>query len=350
MKKSLRSLLFLGLLVASGRAAGASQLELVFRPVGGWVFPASLKAEVTLAPVGTPGPVRSPQVVSLAERFRTDVAPRTTWQVSVRGDGFWAPPQIVFVGEEEVSRSVDVLPAGAITGEVRAPPSAKLPTTLLLRLRPAPGAAKVFAEIEERCPLDSKNRFRCTIPAGSFDLRLRAAGFVTQYRWGAQVPRHRALAVGTLVLRPGASIVGWIDAPSRDFQFNDCTVELSPLVLGVQRTPANVERRNSLNVKAKANSRGFFELAGMDAGSYSVTVRHPQYAPSRVNPVEVAAGTETELKAVRLEPPAELTVEVSPPLDSYGRIWRLELLRRGVTHPGGAFAVRASRGRGAARG
>jgi hypothetical protein len=330
MKRALGRFLLLGLLAGAG-SAEATPVELIFRPVGGWAFSSSLMAEITLDPVGGEGAARQARTVSLGAASRWELPPRTTWQLGIRGEGIWVRPQVFFVGAEATAQPIEVLPAGILAGEIRLPPAAKLPALLSVRLRPSPGASKEFAEIEEKCPIDPRNRFRCTVPAGTFDLRLRVAGFVTQYRWGAAIPRNRILDAGILALRPGASVVGWIEAPERDFRFGDCTVELAPQVLGVRPTPSNVERRDSLRSTARPNSRGFFELAGMEAGSFALVVRHPGYAPARVSPLEVAAGTETEIKAVRLEPPAELTVEVSPPADSYGRPWRLELLQRGVT-------------------
>ncbi len=295
MRQSLRLLLLLGL--AAGLAAepvGATQLELAFRPASGYTFPPSLAAEISLVSIGNPGSAPTTLTipkVSLVSPFVRDLPPRTTWQVKLRGTGFWAPSPVVFVGEEPVTRSLELAPAGAIAGEVRAPSAAQPPKALTVRLRPAPGAARTLPEIEESCPVDPRGHFRCALPAGAFDLRLRAAGFVTQYRWGAQIPRGRAFSVGVLALRPGASIVGWIEAPTRDFRFDDCQIELQPLALGVQATPANAERRDALSFSARANSRGFFELAGMEAGAYTVIVRHPRYAAARISPVEVTAGS-----------------------------------------------------------
>jgi Carboxypeptidase regulatory-like domain len=295
----------------------------------------SIAVRVTLAPVlGTKPPqVAEVQAPGVA---RFEVAPGSAWRATVEAPGFWTAPRVLTAGPAEAEQRLDLLPAGTIEGEIAVPPGQEMPREMTLRFQSAPAAARALSEVSEICPLDGR-RLRCTLPVGTLDLHLRARGFVTQHRWGAEIAAGRTLQLGTLRLQPGASVVGWITAPERDFRFAECSVELAPLAAGAATLAEDVEREGSLTQKEKVNPRGFFEMTGVPPGSYRLIARHPAYAVSRVAPVEVMPGAETHVPPIELLRPARLAVQLEPPIDPYGNAWKVELLRSEV--PGSADLV-----------
>lgn len=297
-----------------------------------------LAARVSVTPLIGTGSSQSVEVqVPGVARF--EVRPGSAWRAAVEAPGFWAAQRVLTAGPEEAEQRLDLLPAGTVEGEIAVPPGQEMPRELTLRFRSAPGAARSLAEASEACPLAGQ-RLRCTVPAGTLDLHLRARGFITQHRWGAEVVAGRPLKLGTLRLQPGASVVGWIMAPERDFRFSECAVELEPLAAGAASVAEDVERAGTLDQKEKVHPRGFFELTGVPPGSYRLIARHPAYAASRVAPVEVLPGAETHVPPIELQRPAHLAVQLEPALDPYGKPWVVELLQSEV--PGAAGPDRKS--------
>ncbi len=123
-------------------------------------------------------------------------------------------------------------------------------------------------------------------------------------------------------------MVGWVEAPERDFDFAACSVELAPLAVGLDRAAERQRIEQHLVIEAQVNERGFFQLVDVPAGSYEVRAQHPRFAPARLSPVQVAAASETELPLLELPLPAHLTVSLEPATDPYHKRWGLRLHRR----------------------
>jgi hypothetical protein len=291
---------------------------------------AGVEAEVTLKATGAGGD-REPrsQTIRVPGTAIFEVPEGRSWEASATAAGFWSRPGIAGPGEPgALAARVELWPAGAVLGELRAAPGLALPATLTARFQPAPGASSKPPNATAACRVDAK-RFRCDLPAGDLDLRLRARGFITQYRWGVKVPAHRSVDVGSIELKPGASIVGWVQVPGRE-KPEESRVEMGPQVAGAASSQSEEERRGWLR-EAKVNSRGFFELDGVPPGSYRLTVSHPRLAPAMVGPIGVRSGSETEVDPIQLHPPANLEVHLHPASDPYGSRWTARLLREGST-------------------
>ncbi len=250
------------------------------------------------------------------------------WSLAAQARGLWSRPEL-FEAAAGGRVTVRLLPGGTIHANIEVAPGETLPSELSLRLEPSPGgpASQTARPAFEVCPV-SDRRMACPAPAGTLDLRLRARGFVSQYRWGMAVPANGDLDLGKVPLRRGASVVGTVAAPARDFRFQDCRVELTPRITTLPRE--SEQARNGEKAEAaRVNARGFFELAGIAPGTYRLTVRHPKYAPAVVAPVEVATGAETEVKRIDLHLPVALEVRLSPTTDAFLRRWTVHLLREG---------------------
>jgi hypothetical protein len=253
---------------------------------------------------------------------RFEVAVGTAVQVAVSTPGWWAPRRALYLdGPEEVL--LRLWPTGFLSGELRVPEDSAPPTELAVRFRPAPGNPVSLEEGSLDCPLDAL-RFRCEIPAGVLDLRLRARGFVSHYRWGVEAPAHEEHPLGVLTLRAGASVVGWIEPPGGEFRFSEVQARLEPVTLGSVSGRDDLERRDVLSQTARPNQRGFFELSGVAPGSYVLSVEHPGYATTTLSPVTVLDGAETEVRQITLSPPAALEVRLDPPRHPLSH-WIVEL-------------------------
>jgi hypothetical protein len=248
------------------------------------------------------------------------------WRVTVQAPGYWSRPGYLAVGGLQAP-ALQLFPAGTIEGRLKLPPG-RSPARIFVLFRSAPGAAERFAPTTEVCALDGA-RFRCAVPAGTLDFRLRIPGFITHSRWGARVPRGGKLDMGSLELKPGASIVGWIVAPDRTFRWADCKVEISPLESGPGASLADVSRQSVLRQKATVNSRGFFEFDSLAPGSYALVASYPALAPTTIAPLIVEAGLETEVKAIELQAPARLEVRLTPQREPGGGRWVISLFQRG---------------------
>jgi hypothetical protein len=285
--------------------------------------------EVTLEPLLSGGsglPLRAS--ISKSREARFDLPPDSGWRVTVSLPDAWSRPAVVRIagGEPPLPVVVDAYPAAKLSGALRVPVGTPMPAELQVRLRSAPGAADPLGPVALSCPV-SGGRFACTLPAGRLDVRLRAERLSTAYLWGVDLSAGGRKDVGTLELKPGASVVGWIESPRRDLALDSGTAELEPRRSGVPPAADDPVRHAALHLRAQVSSRGFFELAGVSPGLYVLTVRYPGFAPARISPVEVQPLAETELDPIRLQLPVELEVRVEPPRDPYGNRWALELLR-----------------------
>ena len=178
-----------------------------------------------------------------------------------------------------------------------------------------------------KCQLDAESRFRCEIPAGKYDIRLRAPGFVSHYFWNLDLPAAGKVDLGDLHLRAGSSLVTWVkteEAPE-DFAFSEVTASLLPETAGLQEIAEDHQRRQLLLMESLPNEHGFLEFIGMTPGTYRLEVSHPDFATARFSPVTIVEGAETEIDEIVLRPPLGLTVSVDPPYDPRGRSWLLGL-------------------------
>ncbi|HEX7151481.1 MAG TPA: carboxypeptidase-like regulatory domain-containing protein [Thermoanaerobaculia bacterium] len=179
------------------------------------------------------------------------------------------------------------------------------------------------ARVSTRCAIDTLGEWNCRLPVKVVDVRLEVAGYAPHYVWDALLSPEHAVTVPPFTLTRGASVSGWIASEVRDADLTKATVRLSPLTYGV---PADEVRLSSYS--AKANRRGFFQFAGVPAGTWRLWAEAPEH--SRAEDVELNVGDSGETvsrRTLRLGPLAEIEVAVSPATDPAGRRWELRLLR-----------------------
>ena len=260
---------------------------------------------------------------------------RVPTRIRVHAEGFWVAEEIVLPTGTPLEEDLQLHPAGTLEGSLVPPRGEPLPTSLSVTLEPAqpfrvqrptethePGH---FPRTTQNCPVDSKGRWTCPAPAGRLDLRLRVDGYVSEYRWGTQLSAGESLDLGRLLLRPGASVVGWVRTADQSPLRPDARALLTPITAGSQLAAeaAGVDRRSE---STAVDGRGFFHFEGVAPGSYTLRVEHPGFAAAEFSPLTVLEGRETNLPGpLVLDFPVRFEVALIPPVDPYGRPWRLSL-------------------------
>lgn len=292
-----------------------------------------LKGSLILRPTSEQGeeiviPVESAAPASVSARLPAG----TTWEVTIDIPGFWGPRTPLTVGDPSIQtvHPIGLWPMGRVSGRVKVqekdahPPKQVTVTTLA-----APGHLKrpEAPKGSLECPVDDKGEWTCSLPAAELDLVIAAEGFIPHYRWGVRIPADKPLSLGTLELRRGASVAGWVAVEAGRIDPDSCVARLFPFV--AEGSPlAAAAQLGRTAFEAKVGRDGFFQLTGLPSGTYILEVRQAPYAPARVSPVQVRPKAETFLREpIHLEHPLQIEISISPPLDWLGKPWRLRISR-----------------------
>lgn len=221
------------------------------------------------------------------------------------------------------------LRTGSLEGSFQLPPGEKVPAEVLVRFRPAPAPAggNQLPEGTVSCPVKD-GTWRCRLPAGDLDLRLKAGPYIPVYLWGVAVRASQVTPVGPQRLRLGAAVSGWVETPEGS-PAASCRVELFPEWTGEPVDHTSMSRLEALLLESKTNDRGFFQLEAVPVGRYTLKVTSPGFATAEAGPVEVRSGLEAEvLDPIVLQRPVRFEALLDPPLDPYGQPWRIVLQAR----------------------
>ena len=189
-------------------------------------------------------------------------------------------------------------------------------------------AAVLDPGLLQRCPVRG-GRLTCAIPAGTWDLRVGARGFVPRYQWETRVPPGGTLALGALRLQRGSSVSGRLLAERGAGPVEGVAVRLRPAVAAA---PASARQETGLArraLQAASASNGAFQILGVPPGTYEVVAESPSGARATFAPVQVFADAESSLeRPLVLALPVRSTIWISPPTDPLGEPWQLELRQR----------------------
>lgn len=321
----------------------AGQLEVVL--IGRLGEPGSTAAlDLVVRPGSGPQEAERVQTISFPqERVKTFDLPEGTWSVEARGPGIWASSQTVAV-EKEGSRRVELelYDAAAVHGKVAGEKGDSLPSELAFELyepfpvpstraisHSSPPARSPQDALAFRCPIRD-DTFECPIPAGKSDVRARASGHISHYFWNLPVPKGTKADLGRLLLRRGASVVGWVAADGPVPEGRTIKIVLSPLQAGPTAKAETTQR--ALTLSTQASERGFFHFEAVPPGAYAVTASLEGFAPAKFYPLRVVEERESQLQApLVLYPPLQLEVWADPPTDPAHRRWRIEVFDLGET-------------------
>ncbi len=250
-----------------------------------------------------------------------------TWRLKVKAAGLWAP-ETLMVGGSELPAEIQIrmVATSTLTARVETPEDLEEPEGLNVRLRSPSQAAGAAGAIDQslECPVNG-GQWRCEVPSGVFDLRLRSAGFISHYLWERELPARQTLDLGVVKLAPGSSISGWL-VTADDSPLDEKTrVVAAPRATHVG-SPREQERQAGLALETAVSERGFFHFQGLRPGAYELHAEQKGFVPLRSLPVMVVENLGTELpEPLVLTRPAELFIGVEPPADPRGEPWRLTL-------------------------
>lgn len=259
--------------------------------------------------------------------------PAGLWRVEPELEGFWAEPRWLSITPGAVTPDVRLsfFTAGVLEGSVAVvPPGAEgkeVLESLKLRFSGSPRDKARLPRAEVVCPVEDQ-RFRCRVPAGHLDLRLKAEPAAAVYLWDLEVRPDRARDLGPLRLVRGASAVGWVQVEAGKAPSSPCRVTLAPHTYGGNQDRETALGLRSLVLEAETDERGFFQFVGVPPGAYRISAVQRGLAPTQVLPVEVLPDLEAEVRSplvVAKRVPARF--ELDPPLDPYGRPWKIRLDR-----------------------
>ncbi|PWB77700.1 MAG: hypothetical protein C3F15_02810, partial [Holophagae bacterium] len=259
------------------------------------------------------------------------------WEIRAVSPGWWSEPSTAYVKGPAALVSLVLWPDCAIKGRVEVPKGESVPSDIGVSFAAAteptaaPGGRIQLVQGGEpigsvRCPID-EGAFECRIPAGTLDLKLKARAFVSHYLWHRTFPPHGDVDLGTLVLVPGASLVGWVTTADGPPAPGTVEVTLSPRRALPQSVSQEIEKQGQ-SLRTRPDQRGFFSFDGIDPATYLLQANAPGFSPAQVDLLTVIERTELELRdPLLLQRPLTLVVEVSPARDLRGNPWTLRVVR-----------------------
>jgi hypothetical protein len=238
------------------------------------------------------------------------VAGDAKWRVVLTSSRCWAPAPIVDGAISHVD--LPVWPAAPLRGRVAPPPGIDVPKQLRLLVR-ADGVPPTAVD----CPVVDR-QWHCTLPKVALEVRLAADGFIPLYLFGVAVPHD----LGTIALKQGGSVSGWVQLQDRTLKAEAIHVELVPHGFpSGARTPEPVARTS-------VNARGFFQFRDVPPSLYDVVVRAPHRSAARAERIHVTEAREYLVEgALILRPPAQLEVVMQPAFGADGKPWTIALAR-----------------------
>ncbi|HEX7830153.1 MAG TPA: carboxypeptidase-like regulatory domain-containing protein [Thermoanaerobaculia bacterium] len=241
--------------------------------------------------------------------------------VQLRSAGWWALPATV----SATGAQIRVWRTGTVIGHAVASKGVELPAALVASIEVPPQPLQsppIPRGTKFECPVAKDGTFACELPAETLDLVLRSKGMTPHYRWGVAIKPGEKADLGSLTLKAGASLVVWLDRASAAATKGKATATLTRMVAG---SPSATAARLSVPVaEAKFTERGYVQLAPLPAGTFGLEISAPDFAKTKVSPIEIYDGSESVLrKPIVLEPPIDVLVRITPQRDPQGKPWRL---------------------------
>jgi len=253
-------------------------------------------------------------------KFRLDVPCFGTWRLTCSNPGLFCANSYVTVSSRPASASVAVFRAETVTGQLRTRDvaAARVPLAFHGRMRSRGGSEFVVESTAEG------GTFTVRLPVVEMDLRISSPGYAPIYLWSSTDP---AKILRLIQLSPGASVSGTVSPPIELRDKGPISVSLVAF-----KEAGNEGRMSLADPATPTDPRGFFQFSGVPPGEYDLEVRIGTLEPMNTGRVLVKAETETYLGEVVPEPPTTAVLEVSPPLDGAGKVWRVDLTPTSARH------------------
>jgi hypothetical protein len=177
---------------------------------------------------------------------------------------------------------------------------------------------------------ETGEQVRCEVPAKAIHLKISGERGAPHYLWGLKLTAGETRSLGSLPLRLGGSLAGWVEpAPGERLPRG---LKVKATLAG--RQPASLFGRPrvvppQLEAASELGAEGFFQLVGLSPGAYHLEVSGPGRSVSLASELFVQKDREVLLKnPMVLHWPRILRAVVEPPLDPEGRSWTVELHQR----------------------
>ena len=259
------------------------------------------------------------------------------WHLQASVPGYWSQGAEVVV-RRGVSAGIQLTfwPAAFLYGEIATAEGESVPQVVDVRLsatsafasastssnspglrnEPSPAHAELHCRVEI-------GTWKCYGPAGSFDMRLEAAGYAPLYEWGVHINAGQNNHLSRSELRRVPSVFGQAVRNDGSGPLGPCQAHLRA---GVERqSPADTQsvRGAATNVAVPVSQRGYFQVVGVSPGTYllSVVCR----GASAFRDIRVQETGETRIDPPLLLQELALDIRVSPKTDPQGRPWQLTI-------------------------
>lgn len=247
------------------------------------------------------------------------------WKLTLESDGFWAAP----VEAQESPIIVRLWPAAEYEFQLAPPRATVAPSDVTIRFSRAEsvvGSARDQpVEAEVLCRPERTGRTRCAGPAGTWDLRLKSAGYAASYLWDRRTTASEKLDLGRILLVPGASVLGQVATEEGPADAGFAKVTARPRAqhdVGGPGAPAGLGKKA---VSVRLNPWGYFSFDALPAGAYEIVATEEGFEEASI-PVDLRAGEDVELRdPIILVRPLQLNVRIRPEVDSGGAPWTVVL-------------------------
>ena len=247
------------------------------------------------------------------------------WQLAVESGNVWHSTQYFLVAPSSASRvSVNIWPRSVLKATVKHD-SKTPPTEMIIRFESPENVDSSTANSGQvRCPI-AEGRILCSMPAGTYRLRMRPKGFIAHFFPDLTLMPGQTHDLGSLEFRQGQSITGRVQLPAR--------FDGDRIAIRVTATPVGIRGQQLSALQAQPEKSGFFQIDGVAPGAYQVAAALHRTLVSPSVEVIVRVGSEAELiQALHLNPPHKIHVTILPVASSDGARWHLKLLRSDARH------------------
>lgn len=248
------------------------------------------------------------------------------FDLDLKSADYWMPRQHLAVAE---SQEVLVWRTTVLRGRVSVQRLEEMPKALSLELQSPPGTkgSLLPAGSSVSCPVAADGTWMCRVPAVALDLVAHGKTFVPIYLWDLHLKPDNAIDTGTLTLKHGASFVAWLETKTARSLKQPATARLVRMTM--TNSPTLGARMNQPVAVGTFNQRGMVQLAPIPAGTYTLEVTAPGFAPAQFDKVPVYEARETALRfPITLGEPLTIRFSIQPAHDPSGAPWRVEVVRK----------------------
>ncbi len=234
------------------------------------------------------------------------------WTLSFSSPGWFLRDSQILVQPGKQDVSVEMRRTGLVRATLK-PMGMPLPTLTARFSSSTDSGADVPCIVE-------RDAFECAIPWGTWDVRIGAPGFISQYYWDVAVDPDDELILGRFALQRGSSFVGMVDFATGLASGSEVgRIEDAVVII----TEVGADGKSS--VTGRPNAKGFFQFPTIAAGTYRVLARLGTLE-SDSREIKILSDREANLRdPLLLDRPKQLTVQTHPPRDPHDQPWKLEV-------------------------